>query len=85
MREERVGVVDHYYTRLGVATVTLEGELKRGDTIHIKGHTSDFVQKVDSMQIEHHPVEKAEKGSKVGIKVVEHAREHDTVYKVCED
>jgi len=55
-----------------------------GDTIHVKGHTSDFRQTVDSMQIDGQPVEEATVGQSVGMKIAEHAREHDTVYKVIE-
>jgi len=84
MKEERVGVVSHYYTHLGVAAVVLDGDLSVGDTIHIKGHTSDFNQKVESMQIEHRNVSQAKRGDNIGIKVKEHAREHDVVYKVVE-
>ena len=85
MSEEMVGAVSHYYTHLGVAAVVLEGELQVGDTIHVKGHTSDFTQKIESIQIEHESVDKAGKGDNVGIKMVEHAREHDKVFKVVEE
>jgi putative protease len=81
--EERVGRITHYFTRLGVGVVELtDGDLKIGDTIHIKGHTTDFEQKVESMQIEHKPIEHATKGQSIGLKVKEHVREHDIVYKV---
>ena len=56
-----------------------------GDTIHIKGHTSDFTQKVESMQIENQPVQSAQAGQSVGLKVVDHARPHDLVFKVLPD
>jgi putative protease len=83
MEEQRIGVVTHYFGHLQVAAVDLtDGELRTGDTIHIKGHTSDFTQRVESMQIEHQPVEKAAAGQTVGLRVNEHAREHDVVYKV---
>jgi putative protease len=85
MKEERIGVVDHYYTHLGVVAVVLEGDLKVGDTIHIKGHTSDFTQKIESIQIEHQNVSEAKKGDNIGIKVKEHAREHDVVYRVSDN
>lgn len=85
MKEERIGVVSHYYTHLGVAAVVLEGDLAVGDIIHIKGHTSDFIQKLESMQIEHRNVSQAKKGDNIGIKIKEHAREHDIVYKVVEE
>lgn len=85
MKEERVGFVTHYYTHLGVAAVVMEGELSVGDTIHVKGHTSDFTQKVESIQLEHNNIDRARKGDDVGIKVKEHAREHDIVHKVLEE
>jgi len=84
--EEEIGRVTHYFTKIGVAAIDIkQGELKIGDTIHIKGHTTDFYQKIDSMQIEHQPVEKAQAGQSVGIKVSEHVRENDIVYKVSEE
>ena len=80
---EKVGKVTHYFTKLGVAIIELtDGELAVGDEILIKGATSNFKQKIDSMQIEHENVEKAEKGQSIGLKVKEHAREHDVVYKL---
>ncbi len=84
--EEEIGRVSHYFTRIGVAAIDIkQGELKVGDTIHIKGHTTDFYQKIDSMQIEHQPVEKAQAGQSVGIKVSEQVRENDIVYRVTEE
>ena len=83
--EKQVGRVTHYFGKVGVAAVELEDELRVGDTIHIKGHTSDWTQKVESMQIEHRQVERAGPGDVIGIKVIDHAREHDVVYKVLEE
>jgi hypothetical protein len=80
--EVRVGVVSHYYGHLSVAAVKLEVALKVGDTIRVLGHTSDFRQKVDSLQIEHLAVSEAIAGDEIGLKVVQHAREHDVVYRV---
>lgn len=79
---KEIGKITHYFTKLGVAIVELSAGLKVGETIHIKGATSDFKQKVDSMQIEHDKIEEAKKGQAIGLKVKEHAREHDVVYKV---
>jgi putative protease len=82
--EERVGIVTHYYGHLSVAAVRLEsGSLRVGDTIRILGHTSDIRQRVDSMQIEHQPVSEATAGQEIGLRVTEHAREGDVVYKVA--
>ena len=81
--EARVGVVTHYYTHLSVAVVHLDaGALRVGDTIHIKGHTSDFTQTVESLEIDHVHVSEARAGQAFGLKVAEHAREHDGVYRV---
>jgi translation initiation factor IF-2 len=83
MEEIKIGVVTHYFGKAMVAGIDItDGELKVGDTIHIKGTTSDFSQKIDSIQIEHQSVPVATKGQSIGIKVAEHAREHDVVYKV---
>ena len=70
--------------KIDVAAIRLTGELKAGDTIHIKGHTSDFTTTVDSMQIEHESVTEAGPGAAIGVKVPEKAHEHDRVFKVCE-
>ena len=83
MTETRIGTVTHYYNHLHVAGVTItDGELHKGDTIHVKGHTSDFEQKVESMEIDHVVVEVVKPGDLIGLSVTEHAREHDTVYVV---
>jgi putative protease len=81
--EELIGVVTHYYGHLSVAAIRLEsGGLSVGDTIRVLGHTSDFRQRIVSMQIEHQPVTEAGKRQEIGLKVTEHARENDLVYKV---
>ena len=80
---ERIGLVTHYYGHLSVAVVKLEsGTLRVGDTIHIRGHTSDFSQRVESLQIGHAPVTEVGPQDDFGLKVIEHAREQDVVYKV---
>ena len=80
--EVRVGVVTHYYGHLSVAAVKLEVALAVGQTIRVLGHTSDFKQRVDSMQIEHESVQEAIGGDEIGLKISQHAREHDVVYRV---
>ena len=79
-KEKKVGEVAHYFGKIGVAAIKIKGELKVGDTIHFKGHTTDFEQVVDSMQIEHQNVEKVKKGDDIGIKVKDHVREGDEVF-----
>jgi len=85
MKEVKVGKVVSYFTHVEAATMELEGNLKIGDTIHIKGHTTDFEQKIESMQIENKPVEEAKAGDSIGVKVEERARHNDVVYKVIEE
>jgi len=81
---ERIGVVTHYFGNLSVAVVKLEPGviLRVGDNIHVKGHTSDFAQRVDSLQVGHAPVQEVGPNDDFGLKVAEHAREHDVVYRV---
>ena len=81
--EERIGVVTHYYSHLSVATMRLEsGTLRVGDVIHIRGHTTDFSQRVESLEVNHAPANEVGPNDDFGLKVVDHAREHDVVYKV---
>ncbi len=85
MKEEKVGFVEHYFDKIAVAAIKLaDGGLAVGDKIHIKGHTTDFEQSVDSIQIEHATVSKADKGADIGVKVKEKVRQHDEVFKVVE-
>ena len=83
MAEVELGRVTHYFGKIGVAGIEItQDSLAVGDTIHVKGHTSDFTQKIDSMQIDSQSVDEVTVGQSIGIKVSEHAREHDMVYKV---
>jgi len=78
----RIGIVTHYFPHVSAAVVRLEtGNLRVGDVIHIKGHTSDFTQRVDSMEVDHVHVNETRPGQSFGLRVKEHAREHDVVYK----
>lgn len=80
--EEKIGKITHYYSKLGVAAVELQhGRLRKGDKIHIHGHTTDLEETVDSMELEHQQIVEAAEGQNVGIKVHDHVREHDDVYK----
>jgi translation elongation factor EF-1alpha len=82
MPEDKVGIVKDYFAKIGVAGIDITGRLKVGDTIHIKGHTTDLEQVVESIQIEHEQVEEARAGDAIGIKVSERCRHGDTVYRV---
>ncbi|MFQ5968185.1 MAG: translation elongation factor-like protein [Acidimicrobiia bacterium] len=82
MSEQQVGTVSHYFTNAQVAAIELTGDLKLGDTVRIVGHTSDFTQQIDSMQIEREDVEAAGSGDHIGIKVGSKARQNDKVFRV---
>ncbi len=85
MAETKIGTVTHYFGHLNVAAVDItDGELRTGDMIHIKGHSTDFQQTVKSMEIEHNQVDVAKLGDSIGIQVIDKAREHDKVYKVTQ-
>ena len=79
---KEIGKVTHFFDQISVAVVELKGALNKGDKIKIKGATTDFEQKVESMQIEHDKVDKAKKGDAIGLKVAGRVRPNDTVYIV---
>lgn len=79
---EQIGTIGHYYSKLGVSVIDLTAKIVVGDTIRIKGMTTDFTQKVDSMQIEHANVQNAGAGQSIGLKVKDKVRVGDVVYKV---
>jgi len=83
MEEKEIGRITHYYGHLGVGIIELSDTLKIGDTIHIKGHSSDFNQSVDSIQIEHASVPEAKAKDVIGIKVTSKVHPNDKVYKVA--
>lgn len=86
MNEVEIGKVEDYFAHIGVVAIKItQGKIKVGDTLRFHGHTTDFTQKIDSMQIEHEKVEQAGVGDSVGIKVTERVRTHDKVSKVAED
>ncbi len=80
--EKEIGRVVDYFAQISVAGIDLTGKLRVGDTIHIKGHTTDIEQVVESLQIEHEQVEEAGKGDKIGTKVQDRCRGGDHVYKI---
>ena len=78
-----VGRVTHFYPKISVAIVELKAPLNIGDRILIRGATTNFEQTVESMQIEHKNIEKAEAGQIIGLKVKERVRENDKVYRIA--
>ena len=76
-----IGKITHFYSKINVAVVQLTAPISVGDTILIKGDTTNFEQAVDSMQIQHQNIQKAEAGKEIGLKVKDRVRPGDTVYK----
>ena len=75
----KIGKVSHYFDKISVAALTLTGPLAIGDMVKISGHGKELMQKIESMQIEMKPVEKAKKGDDVAIKVDQAVKEGDQV------
>lgn len=83
MSEQLIGKVTHFFNKVNVAAIVItDGELHVGDMIHVVGHTSNFTQKIDSMQVNRTPIQVAKPGDDIGVQVIEHAHEHDQVYRV---
>ncbi len=82
MAEKEVGKVSGYFSHVEVAAIKLTSALKVGDKIHIKGHTTNFEEKVESIQIENKAVKEAKKGDHIGIKVKDKVRPNDSVFVV---
>ena len=82
MKEQEIGYVSKYFGQISVAAIEITaGKISVGDTIHIKGHTTDLNDEIKSMQIEHDNVENAKKGDSIGIKVKDKVRRKDKVFK----
>ena len=82
-KEVLIGKVTHYFPQVKAGALILKsGALTVGDTVHIKGHTTDFKQKIKSMQVDRNPIEKASKGYEIGILVKARVRVNDDVYKI---
>ncbi|MBW1680144.1 MAG: hypothetical protein JRJ83_01675 [Deltaproteobacteria bacterium] len=85
MPEEEVGKIVKFFAKPSVAALEVtKGSIKTGDTLHYKGHTTDFTETVGSMEMDNQAIEEAKAGDLVGIKVGERVRENDIVYKVTD-
>ena len=82
MAEKEIGSVTNYFSKIGVAVIKLTAPLKLGDEVRIRGGTRDFQQRVESMQVEHQPIEEAAPGQEIALKLDQKARVNDKVYKV---
>jgi len=73
--------VIHYYDKISVAVVRLDGKLKIGDTIIVRGGETEFEQTIDSMQVNHQNVDSGKKDDEVAIKLEGKAREGYAVFR----
>jgi U32 family peptidase len=80
----RVGSVTHYFTKIGVAVLELSDSITVGDRLHFLGKHTDFPQTIGSMQIDHAPVEHADKGSEVAVKIDQQVRRGDAVFRLVD-
>ncbi|MBM3248358.1 MAG: hypothetical protein FJZ10_02910 [Candidatus Omnitrophica bacterium] len=81
--EELVGAITHYFPHVKAGVIKIKkGVISVNDSLHIKGHTTDFIQKVNSLQIDRKPVESAAKGKEIGLLVKSRVRHNDKVYKL---
>ena len=78
----QVGVVSHYYDKIGVGIVKLNASLKVGDTVKSVGKNGEFTQEISSMQLEHQSIDGAKKGDEVGVKLDQRVKEKDQVFKL---
>jgi putative protease len=78
---DAIGQVTHYFSHLSVAAIRLTAPLAVGERIHLRGHTTDLVQDVTSLEVEHARVEQAGPGDDVALKVKDHVRDHDLIFR----
>lgn len=83
--EVEIGKVTHYYDHIQVAVLSLTDGLKLGDRIHIVGHATDFIQRISSMEVEHHSIVWVKPGDNVAVRVSQPVHEHDVVYRIVEE
>jgi len=85
MPEEKVGVVVKFFAKPSVAAIEVtDGNIRQGDTLRYKGHTTDFTDQVGSIEVDNQPIEEAKAGDLIGVKVKERVRENDIIYKITE-
>ena len=81
--DKRIGSVIKFFDKTSMAAVKLDfGDVAIGDTIRIKGNLTDFIQKVEVLEFDHNPVQKALRGHFAGIKLSQSAKPFDLVYRV---
>lgn len=80
MADKKIGTVTHFFDKISVGSIKLNGKLKVGDKVRIQGVTTNFEQGISEIQLEHKSIPEGKKGQEVGVKVNEKVREGDGVY-----
>ena len=80
MADKKIGTITHFFDKISVGIIKLNGKLKVGDKVRIEGGTTNFEQEISEIQLEHESIPEGKKGQEVGIKVNEKVREGDDVY-----
>jgi putative protease len=80
---EKIGEVTHYFPHVNAAAVLLlKDGLRVGDKIYIKGHTTDFKETVESMQLDHVSIQEGKKAQEIGLQVRSRVRIGDGIYRI---
>jgi len=77
-----IGSITHYFPHVQAAVIKLKGPLSMGETVKVKGHTTDLTQLITSMQIDRVDITTAKKGDEIGLLVSSRVRQGDKVYKI---
>ena len=80
MADKKIGTITHFFDRISVGIIKLDGKLKVGDKVRIEGGKSSFEQEISEIQLEHQGIQEGKKGQEVGIKVSEKVREGNKVF-----
>lgn len=81
IKEKIIGTITHYFPKVRAAVVKVKTPLSVGDNIKICGHTTNFTQIADSIQIDKTMIRSAKKGQEIGLLVSSRVRQGDIVYK----
>jgi hypothetical protein len=79
---ELIGEITHYFGHCKAGVIKLKSAISSGETIHIKGHTTDFKQKIASLQMDNKPIASASKGQEAGFLAKKRVRSGDKVYRI---
>ena len=82
-RKESVGMVTHYYQKIGIAVIRVQAaSFEVGDELIVQGPTTGSLSvQVEAIEVDHESVPKASKGMDVAVAVCERVRMNDLVFR----